>query len=30
MKAVAKLNEAGLPTGVLLGPIIPGLSDSHA
>lgn len=29
MKAVAKLNEAGLPTGVLLGPIIPGLSDSH-
>ena len=29
MEAVAKLNEAGLPTGVLLGPIIPGLSDAH-
>jgi DNA repair photolyase len=27
MEAVAKLNEAGVPTGVLVAPILPGLSD---
>ncbi|MGH9004450.1 MAG: radical SAM protein, partial [Acidimicrobiia bacterium] len=27
LEAVAKLNEAGVPTGVLLAPILPGLSD---
>ena len=30
LDAVAKLNGAGLATGVLMGPIIPGLSDSDA
>jgi DNA repair photolyase len=28
--AVAQLNEAGVPTGVLMGPVIPGLSDDPA
>jgi DNA repair photolyase len=28
LEAVAKLNEAGVPTGVLLAPILPGLSDA--
>lgn len=28
MEAVAKLNEAGVPCGVLVAPVIPGLSDS--
>ncbi len=28
LDAVARLNEAGVPCGVLVGPIIPGLSDS--
>jgi DNA repair photolyase len=27
VEAVAKLNEAGIPTGVLVAPILPGLSD---
>ncbi len=27
MEAVAKLNAAGVPSGVLMGPILPGLSD---
>jgi DNA repair photolyase len=27
LEAVARLNEAGVPCGVLMGPIIPGLSD---
>ncbi len=27
MEAVAKLNEAGIPCGVLMGPVLPGLSD---
>ncbi|NNC42141.1 MAG: radical SAM protein [Acidimicrobiia bacterium] len=30
MEAVAKLNEAGVPSGVLMGPVIPGLSDDPA
>jgi DNA repair photolyase len=29
MEAVARLNDAGVPCGVLMGPIIPGLSDSQ-
>jgi len=28
IEAVAKLNDAGVPCGVLMGPVIPGLSDS--
>jgi DNA repair photolyase len=28
LDAVARLNEAGVPTGVLLAPILPGLSDA--
>ena len=28
MEAVAKLNAAGIPSGVLMGPVLPGLSDS--
>ncbi len=28
LEAVARLNEAGVPTGVLLAPILPGLSDA--
>jgi DNA repair photolyase len=27
VEAVAKLNEAGIPTGVLVAPVLPGLSD---
>ena len=27
VEAVAKLNEAGVPTGVLVAPVLPGLSD---
>lgn len=27
VEAVAKLNEAGIPTGVLIAPVLPGLSD---
>jgi DNA repair photolyase len=27
VEAVVKLNEAGIPTGVLVGPVLPGLSD---
>jgi DNA repair photolyase len=30
LDAVAKLNAAGVPTGVLMGPILPGLSDDPA
>ena len=30
MDAVAKLNDAGVPAGVLMGPVIPGLSDDPA
>jgi DNA repair photolyase len=29
MEAVAKLNEAGVPCGVLVAPILPGLSDGY-
>lgn len=28
LEAVARMNEAGIPTGVLLAPILPGLSDA--
>jgi DNA repair photolyase len=28
LEAVARLNEAGVPCGVLVGPVLPGLSDS--
>jgi DNA repair photolyase len=28
LKAVSRLNEAGIPTGVLIAPILPGLSDA--
>ena len=30
IEAVAKLNDAGVPTGVLMGPVLPGLSDDRA
>ncbi len=30
MEAVARLNEAGVPSGVLMGPVIPGISDEPA
>ena len=30
LDAVSKLNEAGIPSGVLMAPILPGLSDSEA
>jgi DNA repair photolyase len=30
MEAVRKLNEAGIPCGVMLAPILPGISDSDA
>lgn len=30
MDAVRKLNEAGIPTGVMIAPILPGISDSPA
>ena len=30
MEAVARLNEAGIPSGILMGPVIPGLSDEPA
>ena len=30
MEAVARLNEAGIPSGVLMGPVIPGRSDEPA
>lgn len=30
MEAVARLNDAGIPSGVLMGPVIPGLSDEPA
>ena len=29
VEAVAKLNQAGIPCGVLVAPVLPGLSDSH-
>jgi DNA repair photolyase len=29
VEAVARLNEAGIPCGVLVAPILPGLSDGH-
>jgi DNA repair photolyase len=29
VEAVAKLNDAGIPCGVLVAPILPGLSDTH-
>jgi DNA repair photolyase len=29
VEAVAKLNDAGVPCGVLVAPVLPGLSDSH-
>ncbi|OWY61999.1 hypothetical protein B7486_60760, partial [cyanobacterium TDX16] len=29
LRAVEALNEAGVPCGVLMGPVIPGLSDSE-
>ena len=29
LAAVAKLNEAGVPCGVLVAPVLPGISDSH-
>jgi DNA repair photolyase len=30
IEAVAKLNEAGIPCGVLVAPVLPGISDSEA
>jgi DNA repair photolyase len=30
LEAVARLNEAGVPSGVLIGPVLPGLSDDPA
>jgi DNA repair photolyase len=30
METIARLSEAGIPTGVMLAPIIPGMSDDHA
>ena len=30
MEAVAKLNEAGIPCGVMLAPILPGITDAEA
>ena len=30
IEAIAKLNEAGVPTGVMVAPIIPGLNDTEA
>ena len=30
LEAVARLNDAGVPCGVLVAPVIPGLSDSPA
>ena len=30
IEAMARLNEAGIPTGVLIGPVIPGMSDDEA
>jgi DNA repair photolyase len=30
LEAVARLNEAGIPCGVLIAPVLPGLSDSEA
>ncbi len=29
IEAVARLNDAGVPTGVLMGPVLPGLSDDE-